>query len=101
MAKRKKRKQSNSSSFKFSVEIVGLILILIGVIGLGVFGPVGNIIKEFAIFLFGSYYNALIVLVLILGSYMLFKRKLPNFFNSRLVGLYLVFIVILTFAHIN
>jgi len=101
MAKRKKRKQSNSSSFKFSVEIVGLILILIGVIGLGVFGPVGNIIKEFAIFLFGSYYNALIVLVLILGSYMLFKRKLPNFFNSRLVGLYLVFIVILTFAHMN
>lgn len=101
MAKRKRKKQSSSSSFKFSVEIVGLILILVGVIGLGVFGPVGNIIKEFAIFLFGSFYNALIVLVLILGTYMLFKRKLPNFFNSRLIGLYLVFIVVLSFAHMN
>lgn len=101
MAKRKRKKQSNTSSFKFSVEIVGLILILVGVIGLGVFGPVGNIIKEFAIFLFGSFYNALIVLVLILGTYMLFKRKLPNFFNSRLIGLYLVIIVILSFAHMN
>lgn len=101
MAKRKRKKQSNTSSFKFSVEIVGLILILVGVIGLGVFGPVGNIIKEFAIFLFGSFYNALIALVLILGTYMLFKRKLPNFFNSRLIGLYLVIIVILSFAHMN
>lgn len=101
MAKRKRKKQSSSSSFKFSVEIVGLILILVGVIGLGVFGPVGNIIKEFAIFLFGSFYNALIVLILILGVYMLFKRKMPNFFNTRLIGLYLVFIVILSFAHMN
>ena len=101
MAKRKRKKQSSPSGFKFSVEIVGLILILVGVIGLGVFGPVGNIIKEFAIFLFGSYYNALIVLVLLLGTYMLFKRSLPNFFNSRLIGLYLVFLVILTFAHMN
>ncbi len=101
MAKRKRKKQSSPSGFKFSVEIVGLILILVWVIGLGVFGPVGNIIKEFAIFLFGSYYNALIVLVLLLGTYMLFKRSLPNFFNSRLIGLYLVFLVILTFAHMN
>lgn len=101
MAKRKRKKQASTSSFKFSVEIVGLILILVGVIGLGVFGPVGNIIKEFAIFLFGSFYNALIVLVLVLGIFMLFKRKLPNFFNSRLIGLYLVLIVILSFAHMN
>ena len=43
MAKQKKRK-TTSSNFKFSVEITGLIFILIGVIGLGVFGPVGNII---------------------------------------------------------
>lgn len=101
MAKRKRKKQSNGTSFKFSVEITGLILILIGVIGLGVFGPVGNIIKEFAIFLFGAYYNVLIVIILILGCYMLFKRKLPNFFNARLIGIYLFIISFLTFAHMN
>ena len=101
MAKRKRKKQSNSTSFKFSVEITGLILILVGIIGLGVFGSVGNIIKEFAIFLFGAYYNVLIVLVLLLGSYMVIKRSLPNFFNSRLMGLYLIIISFLTFAHMN
>ncbi len=101
MAKRKRKKQSSGTSFIFSVEIVGLILILIGVIGLGVFGPVGNIIKEFAIFLFGAYYNVVIVIILILGCYMLLKRKLPNFFNNRLIGIYLILFTVLTFAHMN
>ena len=101
MAKRKRKKQTNSTSFKFSVELTGLILILVGIIGLGVFGSVGNIIKEFAIFLFGAYYNVLIALVLLLGAYMLIKRSMPNFFNSRLIGLYLILISFLTFAHMN
>ena len=37
--------------------------------------------------------------LLILGSYMLFKRKLPKFFSSKLVGLYVIFIVILVASH--
>ena len=101
MPKRKRKKSANTNNTKFSVEITGLILILIGVIGLGVFGPVGNIIKDFAIFLFGSYYNILIILVLLLGMYMLFKRKLPKFFTSRLVGFYLILLSGLTLAHMN
>ena len=101
MPKRKRKKNANTNNTKFSVEITGLILILIGVIGLGVFGPVGNIIKDFAIFLFGSYYNILIILVLLLGMYMLFKRKLPKFFTSRLVGFYLILLSGLTLAHMN
>lgn len=101
MTKRKKRKSANTTSPKFSVEITGLILILIGVIGLGVFGPVGNIIKDFAIFLFGSYYNILIILLLVLGMYMLFKRKMPKFFTARLIGFYLILLSGLTLAHMN
>ena len=101
MAKQKKKKNANTNNTKFSVEITGLILILIGVIGLGVFGPVGNIIKDFAIFLFGSYYNILIIILLVLGMYMLFKRKMPKFFTSRLIGFYLILLSGLTLAHMN
>lgn len=101
MAKRKKKKASNESSFKFSVEIIGLIFILISIIGLGVFGSVGNLIKKFAIFLFGSWYNLLIVLMLLLGGYMLIKRKLPNFISGRMVGFYLLLISVLSIAHMN
>ncbi len=101
MAKRKKKKSSDDKSLKFSVEITGLIFILVGVIGLGKFGPVGNIIRDFAIFLFGAYYNLFIVLVLILGGYMLIKRALPKFFTSRLLGFYLLLIAGLSLAHMN
>jgi len=55
MAKRKTRKDSSLNKNKVSVEFIGLILILISVIGVGVFGPVGCLIKHFAIFLVGTY----------------------------------------------
>lgn len=101
MAKRKKKKAADDKSVKFSVEITGLIFILIGVIGLGKFGPVGNIIKEFAIFLFGAYFNVLIAIVLLLGVFMLVKRVLPKFFTTRLIGFYLLIIAGLSLAHMN
>ena len=101
MAKRKRKKEATTNNFKFSVEILGLILILIAIIGLGKFGPVGKIIKDFAIFLFGAWYNVLVVLILIIGMYMLLKRKMPNFFTGRLIGFYLLVISLLTIAHMN
>ena len=101
MAKRKKKKNSNDKSLKFSVEITGLIFILLGIIGLGVFGFVGDFIKKFCIFLFGSYFNVLIAMILVLGIYMLFKRKLPEFFSGRLVGFYLLLFSGLSLAHMN
>ena len=101
MAKRKRKKTKNTSNFKVSVEVTGLIFILIGIIGLGCFGPVGNIIKDFAIFLFGAYFNVFIFIVLILGIYMLIKRQLPNFFNTRMLGTYLLIITLLSLAHMN
>ena len=98
MGKHKKRKKETTSSFKYSVELTGLFLILIGIIGFG-FGPVGSLLKKFSIFLVGTWWMFLLIGILILGSYMLFKRKLPKFISSRLLGLYVVFIVILVASH--
>ena len=98
MGKRKKRKKEKTSNFKYSVELTGLILILIGIIGFG-FGPVGSLIKKFSIFLVGTWWMFLLLGILLLGSYMLFKRKLPKLVSSRLVGLYVIFIVILVASH--
>ena len=98
MGKHKKRKKETTSNFKYSVELTGLFLILIGIIGFG-FGPVGSLLKKFSIFLVGTWWMFLLIGILILGSYMLFKRKLPKFISSRLLGLYVVFIVILVASH--
>ena len=101
MAKKKKRKSESSSKVKFSSELTGLIFVLISVIGIGAFGPVGHFIKSFAIFLMGNYWAIAILLFMILGLYMIVKRDLPKFFSSRLIGLYFLLIALLAFSHIE
>ena len=96
MAKRKKSKEATNTGM--SIELTGLILAIIGIIGFG-FGHVGNLIKEFAMFLFGSWWLIFVIYLLMVGLYMLFKRKMPKFFSSRLMGLYLLVIVVLVASH--
>ena len=100
MAKKKKRKEDNNK-VKFSTELTGLILVLISVIGIGSFGPVGNLIKDFTIFIMGAWWAILIVLFLVLGTYMILKRTLPKFFTTRLIGFYILLIALLTLSHME
>ncbi len=100
MAKKKKSKEDGTNKFEYSVELTGLVLILIGLIGFG-FGPVGAILKEFAMFLLGEWWFCVLILVLFLGVHMLIKRKLPNFFSSKLIGIYIIIGVVLILSHIT
>ena len=96
--KRKTSKKQEKSEVSYSVEIIGIILILIGIIGLG-FGPVGLFIKKFAMFLMGEWWILVLGLLIYMGGYMLIMRKLPTFFSTRLMGLYILLIVIFVAAH--
>ena len=99
MAKKKKTKSDEETKVGISAELTGLILILIGIIGFG-FGPVGSFIKKFAMFLVGGWaWIFLLMFLLVLGFYMLVKRSLPKFFSQRLVGLYVLIIVVLVASH--
>ncbi len=99
MAKRKKSKESKES-FSYSVELVGLTLILIGIIGFG-FGPVGTIFKKFSMFLAGTYWFIILIAILLVGIFMLFKRKKPNFFSTKLIGFYILLIALLAYNHLG
>lgn len=101
MAKKKKRKEPSKKKNSYSVELNGLILILFAVIGFGRFGIVGEAISAFAGFLVGTWYNLLLVSVLIVGIYMMVKREKPDFFTSKLFGLYIFVIGILVLSHLN
>jgi len=101
MAKRKKRKDSTSGKNKVSIEFIGLILILVGVIGIGVFGPVGSLIKHFAIFLVGTYSNILILFTMFLGLYFIVKRDKPKFYSARFIGVYILTFSILGLSHMK
>ena len=96
MAKKKKKKDNNNNGY--SVELTGLILILIGIIGFG-FGVVGNLLKQFAMFLAGTWWFIILTILIILGIYMLYKRKMPKFSDQKLIGIYIFIIILLVASH--
>ncbi len=101
MPKKKARREEPKKTFQYTKELEGLFLILIGIIGFGNFGIVGDVIKKFAIFMFGNWYVLLLFLSLILGVYLLAKRSAPRAFSARLIGLYTILIAVLLFSHLG
>lgn len=98
MAKKKKRKNSDEKKLGYSVELTGLIVVLIGIIGFG-FGLVGAMIKKFAIFLVGEFWYLLLILLIVVGFLMLFRRHLPDFKSAKFTGVFILLGVILILAH--
>ena len=99
MAKKKKRKEPNTKEKDYMVEIKGILLLLIAIIGCCPFPPVSNVIKGFAAFLVGTWWAVLLVLVGLAGVFMIIRRKRPNFFTVKLVGLYIIIVAVLMLSH--
>ena len=102
MAKKKSKKETKKKGTGYQTELIGLLLVLIAIIGfLPKTGIIGNFISSFAVFLVGTWYNPLLIAIMIIGCYMIVKREKPDFFTSKLVGLYVFFSAILIFSHIK
>ncbi len=101
MAKKKKRKETKKPSSNYSVELTGVVLIAIAIIGICQFGIVGNFLSGFASFLVGTAYTILLACVFIVGVYMIVKREKPDFFTSKLVGIYIFSLALLILFHAN
>ena len=100
MAKRKTKKETAKNK-EHLVELYGILLILIGILGIGRYGPVGSMIASFSIFLVGVFYNVFLVLLIILGGYLVINRNYPNLFTTKMLGLYLLLIGLLVLMHEN
>ena len=65
MAKRKVSKKTTKKDLSYRAELWGVFLILIGILGFGSFGPAGNAIKGFAIFLMGTWYIIFLISLIV------------------------------------
>lgn len=101
MAKKKKRKEPETKNKDYMIELKGIMLLLIAIIGCCPFGIVADIIKGFSSFLVGVWWAILLVLVGISGVFMIIKRKTPNFFTVKLVGFYIIIVAILMLSHVG
>ena len=103
MAKKKKRKNAKQKKFEYTEELTGLILLILSVLSIPPtpLGFVGQIVASFAMFLVGTAYQILLLLILIIGLYLIVKRSWPNFFTSKLVGFYSLCLGFLVLSHIS
>ena len=96
-----KQKKDTEKKFAYNNEVTGIILILISIIGICRYGPVGRFISSFAVFLVGTIYPVLLIMLLLLGLYLIVKREAPDYFSSKLLGLYTFILALLIFLHID
>ena len=99
MPKKKKRKEENTEPSGYIVELKGIGLVLVSIIGLCPFGPVADFIKGFSCFLFGTLWALFLVALGIVGCYIIVKRKMPKLLNGKTIGLFVILIGILTLLH--
>ena len=98
MAKKKRKKQSKKS-FEYKYELIGLVLLVLSVLGIGKLGIAGELVASFSLFLVGSVYMVLLAVSFIVGGYLLIKREWPDFFSTKLIGLYILTIGFLVIMH--
>ena len=101
MAKKKERKSKKDKKPTYLIELYGIILILIAILGIGKYGPAGRIIASFALFLVGNLYFFLLLVLLVVGVYIIINRKGINLLSSKMVGIYLFIIGIVVLMHQN
>ena len=103
MAKRKKKKESPRQKFEHWNELVGLLLIIVSILSIvpTPLGFIGQLGASFAMFLIGTWYQVLLLFTFVVGCYMVYKRKAPNFATGRFMGLYALAIGLLVLGHIN
>ena len=100
MTKKKKRDEELEPS-EFVIQLEGILLFIIAVIGLCPFGIVAKIIKGFSCFLFGSLWAVFLLYIGIIGVYTMIKRKYPKLFNGKTIGIIIVLIGILSILHVR
>ncbi len=104
MGKKKSRKDDKKKKFEYSTGLYGVVLIILAIMAFGPgkpLGYIGKLARSFAIFLFGTLDWLFIAAVFCVGVYMLFKGKSPSFWSTKFIGLLIVMIGVLVFAHLN
>ena len=101
MAKKKKRKEEEVEPVGYIVELKGIFLVLIAIVGLCPFGMVADFIKGFSCFLFGTLWALFLVVLGGIGLYTIIKRKQPKIVTGKSIGLFIIIIGILTLLHIS
>lgn len=95
----RRRRKSKKKSMDFKLTIYGILLIACSILGFGNFGVIGRTVSCGSMYLFGAIYMVILAILIIIGLYLIFKREWPDFFSTKMVGIYLLLIGVLMLLH--
>lgn len=105
MAKKGNRRKPKQNKKQFKLELIGLLFIFLSIFGSGASlisdGFIPRLLEHIFRFLFGIWYFIASIILLVVGVYLVIKRKQPTIFTKRTIGLGIAFLGILLFTHIN
>ncbi|CAM3734953.1 DNA translocase FtsK [Mesobacillus thioparans] len=103
MAKKKRRQSRKKSAVKTTVqyELSGLALLALAIIAMANLGAVGRTIVMFFRFFFGEWYMLSLVGLVVFSIFIMWKRRLPFIFHTKLIGTYLIMSAILLLSHVT
>ena len=101
MTKKKKRNEEEIEPSGWVVELKGILLLILAIIGLCPFGIVAKLIKGFSCFLFGTLWAPFLVFIGAIGVYTIIKRKYPKVFSAKTVGIMIILLGLLSILHMN
>ncbi len=103
MAKSKSKKKKETK-LEVRPEVYAIVLILLAILAFGPGKPlgfIGQMARCFAVFLFGALDWLFIATIFFVGLFILFKGEVPSIWSTKSIGLLMVTIGVLVFAHIG
>ena len=104
MAKKKRRqpkKRDNHLKRTVQFELSALAILALAIISIAKLGAVGKATVLFFRFWMGEWYMLGLLGLVILSVYLMWKRSIPFFFHSKLVGTYFIISAILLLSHVT
>ena len=103
MAKRKSRQSKKKKNIQSTVkyELFALILFAFVAIAMAKLGAVGKASVLFFRFFMGEWYMVGLIGLIIFAGYLMWKRTMPSFFHSKLLGIYLIVSSLLLLSHVG
>jgi DNA segregation ATPase FtsK/SpoIIIE, S-DNA-T family len=103
MAKKKRRQTRSKEGFKRTVkfELIGLIFIALATISIARLGAVGHAVVMFFRFFSGEWYMVNLLSLAFIGAYFMWKREIPSFIHTKLIGIYFIVSALLLLSHVT
>lgn len=101
MAKKAAQKKKAAEQIKIDLkfELLGIILLTLGIFTLYHIGKTGTTLILFFRFFFGRLYWVAVASLVVLSVFLMIKRAWPAFFTVRMTGFYLLFASALLYCH--